>query len=119
MDKKVMVAGHICLDIFPRLPQTLEGGFGKVFTPGKLINVEEVVLNTGGAVSNTGQALAKLGMEVLLNGKVGNDNFGAIIRQLVGEKKAAAFKVVDGEASSYTIVLALPDVDREAGVTFL
>ena len=48
--KKVMVAGHICLDIAPRIPPSLKGGFAENFIPGKLINVEEATLSTGGAV---------------------------------------------------------------------
>ena len=112
MKNKVMVAGHICLDIAPRLPESLKGGFSKVFTPGKLINVGDAVISTGGAVSNTGLAMAKLGVDVLLNGKVGDDGFGNLIKELVGPQRAAAFKTVSQENSSYTIIIALPGIDR-------
>ena len=98
IETKVMVAGHICLDIAPRIPQSLTGGFAENFVPGKLINVDEVVLGTGGAVSNTGLAMARLGVDVLLNGKVGNDEFGMIIKQLVGEERAASFRTVADRA---------------------
>ena len=109
---KVMVAGHICLDITPRIPQCLKGGFAENFTPGKLINVEEAVLSTGGAVSNTGLAMAKLGTDVILNGKVGNDAFGAIIKQLVGVELSQSFKTVEHQSTSYTIVIVMPGIDR-------
>lgn len=112
MDEKVMVAGHICLDIAPRFPQTLKGQFTEILTPGKIISVDDAILCTGGAVSNTGLAMMKLGVNVLLNGKVGDDEFGSITKQLVGKEKAAAFKTVAGENSSYTVILALPGVDR-------
>jgi len=111
-DAKVMVAGHICLDITPRIPPSFKGGFADNFIPGKLINFDEAVLGTGGAVSNTGLAMAKLGVDVLLNGKVGGDAFGSIIKQLVGENRASSFKTVPGQSTSYSIVLALQGIDR-------
>jgi len=109
---KTMVAGHICLDITPGFNPLLEGGFNEIFAPGKLINVEEVVIGTGGTVSNTGLAMTKLGIDVCLNGKVGDDEFGRIIKNRVGPDRSAAFKMVPGQSSSYSIVLALPGVDR-------
>ena len=58
-----MVAGHLCLDITPRFPHPSEGrgeklSISDVFSPGKLTNVEEAVLSTGGPVSNVGLATA-------------------------------------------------------------
>jgi sugar/nucleoside kinase (ribokinase family) len=83
-----------------------------VFSPGKLTNVEQAVLSTGGPVSNVGLAMDKLGVDVVLNGKVGKDTFGNVIKQLVGEQGAAALKTVSGQSTSYTIVLAPPGIDR-------
>jgi sugar/nucleoside kinase (ribokinase family) len=111
VDKKVMVAGHICLDIAPKFAAS-GCELANVLVPGKLVNVNEAVLCTGGAVSNTGLAMAKLGADVILNGKVGDDEFGKIIKNLVGIERASAFKTVKGQNTSYTIVLALPGVDR-------
>lgn len=109
---KVMVAGHICLDIAPGFNPELKGSFDRIFAPGKLINVEDAVIGAGGAVSNTGLAMARLGIDVELNGKVGNDEFGGIIKSIVGKERATSFKTVPGQSSSYSIVLALPGVDR-------
>lgn len=111
-DKKTMVAGHICLDITPRIPTGLKGGFAENFIPGKLINVGDAVLSTGGAVSNTGLAMAKLGADVVLNGKVGGDAFGSIIKRLIDHQRACSFKTVQGQSTSYSIVLAVPGIDR-------
>jgi sugar/nucleoside kinase (ribokinase family) len=110
--QKVMVAGHICLDIAPRFPQAPGSGLAQVLVPGKLVNVDKAVLCTGGAVSNTGLAMAKLGVDVRLNGKIGNDHFGQIIRQLVGTERSASFKVVEGQDSSYSIIIAIAGIDR-------
>ena len=112
MRQKVMVAGHLCLDITPKFPAGEKLNISDVFSPGKLTNVEEAVLSTGGPVSNTGLAMAKLDVDVVLNGKVGKDTFGNVIRQLVGEERAVAFKTVCDQGTSYTIVLALPGIDR-------
>jgi sugar/nucleoside kinase (ribokinase family) len=92
--EKVMVAGHLCLDITPRFTASQKFDFDSAFSPGKLTNVEDAVLSTGGPVSNTGLALAKLGVDVMLNCKIGLDEFGNIIKRAVGEERAKAFKVV-------------------------
>jgi len=111
-NNKVMVAGHIALDIAPKFPKLLTGKFHEIFTPGKLIHVEDAVINTGGPVSNTGLAMAKFGIDVVLNAKVGNDEFGNITKKLIGPQRASAIKTVEGQNSSYTVILALADIDR-------
>ncbi len=110
--RKVMVAGHICLDITPVFNPDHKGNFGEIFAPGKLINVQEAAINTGGVVSNTGLAMAKLGMDVELNGKIGEDEFGSAIKHIIGADKVSSVKTISGQSSSYSIVLALPGVDR-------
>ncbi|MFC1738224.1 carbohydrate kinase family protein [Planctomycetota bacterium] len=111
-DKKVMVAGHLCLDITPKFLTGEKVNISDIFSPGKLTTVDKAVLSPGGPVPNTGLAMAKLGVDILLNGKVGKDAFGDIIKEMVGEKRAAAFKTVSDQNTSYTIVLALPGIDR-------
>ena len=108
---KVMAAGHLCIDITPRFPGS---GYepGKMFSPGAMTTVGEAVFSTGGTVSNTGLAMERLGMDVALNGKVGDDVFGAAIKKLVGEKNAKSLKVVSGQNTSYTLVFSVPGVDR-------
>ena len=43
---------------------------------GKLARVERMELHSGGCAANTGVALAKLGVETAIIGKVGEDGFG-------------------------------------------
>ncbi len=70
---------------------------------------------TGGAVSNTGQALHKLGIDTRLMGKIGNDVFGQAILDIVkgsSQHLAEGIRIISGEASSYTIILSPPHTDR-------
>ena len=107
-----MVAGHICLDITPKFPETITPDPAEIFKPGKLTNVDNAILSVGGPVSNTGMAMAKIGLDVRLNGKVGDDSFGNIIKELLGKEAAKSFKTAAGQNTSYSIIMALPGVDR-------
>lgn len=109
-----LVAGHLCLDIIPTF---LTGGqsLGELFVPGKLIDVADAVLGTGGAASNTGLALHRLGFRTGIVGKIGDDHFGDIIVKILrqhGDHLADAMIVGRGEATSYSIVINPPGVDR-------
>src|SRR6266487_2434089 len=107
---EAVVAGHICLDVFP----TLVGG-AVVFKPGQTVEAGPVVFSTGGAVSNTGLALHKLGISIGLMGKVGSDLFGQAILQIVeshGSGLSDGMVVVPGESSSYSIIISPPNADR-------
>lgn len=115
MGKKAIVAGHICLDITPVFPS----GAGKVrdagelLRPGKLIEVQAPDVHTGGAVANTGLGMKVLGADVKLLGKVGNDAFGVMIRQILDAHGAGGDLIeAESETSSYSVVLAVPGVDR-------
>lgn len=111
---EVIVAGHICLDIIPTLPE-LRGGLASLLVPGKLVKVAAAVTSTGGAVSNTGLALDRLGFHTRLIGKVGDDLLGrAVLEVLRGQNPALAkgMIVAKEEASSYTVVISPPGVDR-------
>ncbi|MEI8197421.1 MAG: carbohydrate kinase family protein, partial [Phycisphaerae bacterium] len=71
---EIAVVGHVCLDVIPTF---LTGpGDGVALAPGTLVKVGPAVRSTGGAVSNTGLALHRLGVGVRLVGKVGADLFG-------------------------------------------
>lgn len=104
-----VVAGHVCLDLTPALhaPVTLE--------PGRLTEVGAAALSTGGAVGNTGVAMHRLGVGMRLMGKVGDDAFArAVLDALDGQGPGLAdgMLVTPGEATSYSIVISPPGVDR-------
>src|SRR2546428_1799736 len=106
---EAVVAGHICLDVFP----TLAGAV--LFRPGQTVEAGPVVFSTGGAVSNTGLALHKLGISTRLMGKVGSDLFGQEILQIVeshGPGLSEGMVIVPDESSSYSIILSPPNADR-------
>ncbi len=107
-----VVAGHICLDLFPTFVETTAL---RQFSPGALYKVGPALRSTGGAVANTGLALHRLGLKTALMGKVGDDLFGdEIMRLLRGhdEKLTRGMKLSRGEASSYTVVISPPGIDR-------
>lgn len=109
-----VVAGHICLDITPAIGPGART-VAELFRPGKLIHVGAVTVSTGGTVSNTGLPLRRLGMNVQLMGKCGQDAFGrAILERIRAEAPGAeaGMQVVPGEHSSYTVVVAPPGIDR-------
>ena len=114
-DCKAVVAGHICLDVIPDLSAIRPGELEALFQPGHLIEVGPITLSTGGAVSNTGLALHRLGVPTWLMGKVGDDLLGQAVRQIVGSHgpHLADGMVVDAMAdTSTTIIVNPPSVDR-------
>lgn len=107
-----VIAGHLCLDIFPQLAP---GDLPELFVPGRVVEIGPVTLEAGGVTANTGRALQRLGIATRLMGKVGDDAFGRIILDLIGQDDPALVEdmiVAPGEASSYTIVISPPGTDR-------
>jgi len=110
----VITAGHISLDILPDIPAE-SAGSDSFLAPGRLVEVDALTFAAGGSVSNTGVALHVLGTTVRLAARVGNDRLGALTREVLAAHNAAlpnCISVVEGEHSSYTIVLNPPGIDR-------
>ncbi|MGD9315560.1 MAG: PfkB family carbohydrate kinase [Anaerolineae bacterium] len=112
---EAIVAGHLCLDIIPHF----EAGPGEspadYLLPGRLTEVGPATLSTGGAVSNVGINLHRLGIRTELMGKIGDDALGQVIVGIVSSHSrelAQGMITVSGEASSYTLVIDPPGVDR-------
>ncbi len=111
---QVVVAGHICLDIIPALDE-VEGGLETILVPGTLTNIGPATTATGGAVSNTGLALHRLGIATRLMGKIGDDQFGSTVLEILRAREPAladGMIVTPGEHTSYTIVISPPGIDR-------
>lgn len=111
---KVIAAGHICVDITPVFPQGNRAvHVGDILQPGRLLHMNGVDVHTGGSVANTGLALKILGCNVSLAGKIGDDAFGKMVLEILGQYDAAGDMIVDRDAvTSYSVVLAIPGIDR-------
>ncbi|MBO6137106.1 MAG: carbohydrate kinase family protein [Lachnospiraceae bacterium] len=116
MDKKVVVAGHVCIDLTPVFSGKKKiSSVQELLKPGKLISMEGINIHTGGVVSNTGLAMIFFGNNVSLMGKVGNDELGRMVLHILKEhglKDERGMIVSDGDSTSYTIALAMPGIDR-------
>jgi len=110
---RIIAAGHICIDIAPIFAEGKGNDITKILMPGKLVEVDAADIHTGGSVANTGLAMKKLGADVSLMGKVGDDEFGRMILGILDQYKAMDGMITDKESStSYSVVLAIPGIDR-------
>ena len=112
-ERPIAVCGHLCLDVIPGFGSAPPGeGF---LTPGSLTLVETPVISTGGAVGNVGIDLWRLGVPVELVARIGDDAFGSLVRERLAREDESLVRglvCVPGAATSYTIVLSPPGVDR-------
>lgn len=111
--KKAVAAGHICIDITPLFLKKKVSDLGAVLAPGKLIHMEGVDIHTGGSVANTGLAMKLFGADVSLMGKVGDDEFGALLLDILKKYDSEKGMIISKDAqTSYSVVLAIPGIDR-------
>lgn len=109
----IMVAGHLCLDIIPRFPDTGARQIGEIMRPGKLVNMLEAGISTGGPVSNTGINMKTLGNNVCFCARTGDDVLGKLTIDILRRSgNADGIHIVANTASSYTVVVAPPGIDR-------
>ncbi len=113
MKKKVIAAGHICLDITPVFPAKKATQLGDILTPGKLVDVGAANVHTGGSVANTGLAMKFFGANISLMGKIGDDPFGKMVCNILKAYDAESGLLISkDESTSYTVVVAVPGIDR-------
>ena len=108
----IVVAGHICLDMFPDLG-TLASGALELH--GRLFQIGPLRVATGGLVANSGVALQRLGARVRLLATVGDDLIGESTLEAlrrVSPELTRELRIRENTSSSYTIVLARPGEDR-------
>lgn len=111
-DARIIVAGHICLDITPTFDPAATASR---IEPGKLYRVGPALFSTGGVVSNTGIALHRLGVPTRLIGKVADDAFGGQVLGLlrsIDSDLASGMAVSPAGDTSYSIVISPPRTDR-------
>lgn len=113
MTRKVIAAGHICLDVAPVFSHKCVQDISEVFRPGSIVQIGEAVFSTGGAVANTGLAMKIFGADVELIGKIGRDPFGDTVMKILSGYGAEQGMIVSStDPTSYTIILTLPGIDR-------
>jgi sugar/nucleoside kinase (ribokinase family) len=108
----ILVAGHLCLDLIPGMSHV---SAEDMTTPGRLYTIDPIAVSTGGAVSNTGLALHRLGVNVQLLATVGEDLIGQMILmylRLRDPKLVDLIKIKSGQPSSSTIALSPANSDR-------
>jgi sugar/nucleoside kinase (ribokinase family) len=110
----VIAAGHLCLDMIPLFQSgKATGSLSELLHPGALVHMGGMTLCTGGAVSNVGRAMKIFGCTVGFMAKVGGDAIGRITVEILEQSGSIeGISISPGEASSYTIVLSPPGVDR-------
>jgi sugar/nucleoside kinase (ribokinase family) len=114
-DPIAVVAGHLCLDVLPKILAKTPEEFRDSFGPARLMFVGPLTFSTGGTVSNTGVALHKLGVPVRLVGKIGDDMFGRMVQQVIssfGTELADGLLVEPEVSTSYTFIINPPGIDR-------
>lgn len=106
----VVVAGHVCIDLIPRLPSGARSP-----RPGALEPVGPLTFAIGGCVGNTGVALHRLGLPTTLVARVGDDPLGRLLTALVRAAvppAACRLQVTPGAATSYSLITNRPGEDR-------
>ena len=106
---RVIVAGHLCLDIIPEILTSTP------ISPGQLVDTGPSILSTGGAVSNVGLTLKRLGADVSLVAKIGEDAFGDAISRFVcayGDGLDTHLSRTSEAQTSYSIVISQHGRDR-------
>ena len=109
MPPRAIVAGHLCLDITPDFM------YDALPAPGHVTHVGPATFSTGGAASNTGLDMIKLGIDTRLCARVGDDSTAQTVAGILDAQAPGSSKglvVVAGEATSYTIILSPLGKDR-------
>jgi sugar/nucleoside kinase (ribokinase family) len=113
-DFDVVAAGHLCLDMYPRFETAIASGrIAELLRPGTLVNMGGMTFATGGAASNVGIAMKIFGCRVAFMAKVGDDPLARITREMIGRHGSTeGLAVSPASDSSYTVILAPPNIDR-------
>lgn len=113
--KKVVSAGSIVLDLTPEFPDIRVESLLGIMRPGTSTRVHGINVNTGGCVGNTGLAMKFFGADVRMMAKIGDDEFGRMILDVLKSRgyENTGDMIISGDSStSYTIVLAPKGLDR-------
>jgi sugar/nucleoside kinase (ribokinase family) len=98
----IVVADHVCAPI-SHLP-----------TPGELVQSDQMILTLGGCAANVAVNLHKLGVQARVIGRVGDDPFAGIFRDLLVASglDAGGLITTPGRLTSQTMILNVVGQDR-------
>ncbi len=100
------VVGDACVDLTLSVPAVPE--------PDQKVHTEQATVNPGGVALNVAVALARLGSDVALHARIGDDAFGAmIIETLQAEAVEATNVAVDTSIATYFTVSLITDDSPE------
>lgn len=98
--KRVIVAGHSCVDLIPRLPTDPS------LQAGALVDIGPLTMQPGGSVVNTGRSLAELGVPVEVVTTIGDDALGGFLRASLADLSPHhSIRQATGVGTSYSLVL--------------
>ncbi|MCK2034927.1 carbohydrate kinase family protein [Microbacterium sp. SSW1-49] len=105
--RRISVAGHVCVDLAPTLRRDPPR------EPGGLFDVGALSVTVGGCVGNTALALAGFDIDVEVQGVVGADALGMIVRDELAAAgiRSSRLSTAPG-GTSYSIVIEPPAQDR-------
>lgn len=104
----IIVADHVCTPI------------DHVPAAGELVLAEGMLLTSGGCAANTAVDLAKMGIRTSIVGRVGDDLFGNIVREMLTRDGVETSGVINtpGADTSQTLIIIVKGEDRRFVHTF-
>lgn len=104
----IIVADHVCTPI-DHLPAA-----------GELVLTDRLSLTTGGCAANVAVDLAKMGVKATVVGRVGDDIFGRIVVDMLGESglDLSGIKATEERDTSQTLIVNVKGEDRRFIHTF-
>ena len=112
----IAVAGALSVDICPQIKSDSPEGFGDLIHPGRITQITSSKIDLGGPVANTGRALKKFGLRPHLVAKIGRDDLGRILYDMLnrqmGTMAADTIAIQEDGDTAYSVILAPEGLDR-------
>jgi ribokinase len=111
---RTLSIGGATYDLFLTMNDMKASGEDILLKAGGKLQVDRVIESCGGGASNTSVGLSRLGMNAAFCGVVGADQWGEKLLENLKKEKVdvTSATVVEGETSSFSIVLTLAGGDR-------
>jgi len=114
---ELAVIGHGCADFFLGIPPGIGGDLNVIFRAGKVRHLKRTRIGLGGALK-TGVTTHNLGIPTILVGPVGDEPFGASLRQhieSIDPQLAEGLFVCPGGMTAHSFVIQPEGLDRAFG----